>query len=87
MRRGEKRQNENSSDPPTCPTTPTTPISPQHGAYVGDAGPKSQSGIAVDVGPTPSGSAIAGMILFWCVASFITLLFSPEFHTSMLHFK
>jgi hypothetical protein len=72
MRRGEKRQSESSSDSPTCPTTPTAPISPQPGSYVGDVGPKVQSGIAVDVGPSPSGSAVAGMILLWCVAFFIT---------------
>ncbi|XP_078156962.1 B3 domain-containing protein Os07g0563300-like isoform X2 [Carex rostrata] len=69
MRRGGKGQSESSSDPPTCPTSPTPPMSPQPsagGAYVGDVGPKGQSGIVVDVGPSPSpiGSAVAGMILF-----------------------
>lgn len=86
MRRGGKGQSESSSDPPTCPTSPTPPMSPQPsagGAYVGDVGSKGQSGIAVDVGPSPSpiGSAVAGMILFWCVAFFyyFTFFFPPSY--------
>ncbi|KAJ1700708.1 hypothetical protein LUZ63_000487 [Rhynchospora breviuscula] len=56
LRRGDKRQGENSSDPPTGPTKL---MSSQSGAIVADVDLKGQSGITVDAGPSPSGTAVA----------------------------